>query len=292
MARQWLEEGRAQRVAKEACEKATVTLAATAPTNNVRALVTHLRHSGQLTAGLVLRALLSGNLRLFEEALAELADLPVARVAGLVHDQRGAAFLALYQRAGLPASGYAAFRAALDALHEGGFVGEVGGATRLKRRMVERVLTRCEQEGPSEVGPLLMLLRRFATEATREEARLFCDELVERTDGLGERHRAAMVRGSGSPGASGGARILEIVRAVAILVGEEFVGHLAQLCGELAAVLLRVLRVFADDGAHRVDVLVDQRAAAARHVGRVLDQAAQAVGDRPTSGSRRSPPRP
>ena len=102
-------------------------------------------------------------------------DLIAAGVDGITTT---CGFLALYQKAGLPASGYAAFRAALDALHEGGFVGEVGGATRLKRRMVERVLTRCEQEEPSEIGPLLLLLRRFATEATRDEARLFCDELV------------------------------------------------------------------------------------------------------------------
>jgi hypothetical protein len=63
-------------------------------------------------------------------------------------------------------------------MHEDGFMGEPGGAARLKRRMIERVLTRCEQEDQSEIGPLLMLLRRFATEATRDEARLFCDELV------------------------------------------------------------------------------------------------------------------
>jgi uncharacterized protein (DUF2336 family) len=178
VARRWLDENQANRVVREACEKATVALAASAPSGNVRPLVTHLRQSGQLSSGLILRALLSGNLRLFEEALADLSGLPLARVAGLVHDRRGAAFLALYQKAGLPASGYAAFRAALDALHEGGFLGEPGGATRLKRRMVERVLTRCEQEDPAEVGPLLLLLRRFATEATRDEARLFCDELV------------------------------------------------------------------------------------------------------------------
>jgi hypothetical protein len=30
----------------------------------------------------------------------------------------------------------------------------------------------------SELAPLLTLLRRFATEAAREEARLFCDGLV------------------------------------------------------------------------------------------------------------------
>jgi uncharacterized protein (DUF2336 family) len=177
-ARDWMEERHAQRVAKEACEKATVTLAATSPAPDLRALVRHLRATGQLTAGLILRALLSGNLGLFEQALADLSGLPPARVAGLIHDQRGAAFRALYDKAGLPASAYSAFRAALDALHEIGFVGEAGGATRLKRRMVERVLTHCAEDEPGEIDPLLTLLRRFATEATRDEARLFCDELV------------------------------------------------------------------------------------------------------------------
>jgi uncharacterized protein (DUF2336 family) len=177
-ARAWMDEDRANQVAKEACEKATVTLAATSPGPDLRALVAHLRVTGQLTAGLILRALLSGNVRLFEEALADLSGVPSDRVSGLVHDRRAAAFRALYDKAGLPASAYSAFRAALDALHETGFVGEAGGATRLKRRMVERVLTRCAEDEPAEVDPLFTLLRRFATEATRDEARLFCDELV------------------------------------------------------------------------------------------------------------------
>jgi len=63
-------------------------------------------------------------------------------------------------------------------MREGGFISEPGGAARLKRRMIERVLTRCENETPDEVEPLLTLLRRFATEAARDEARLFCDGLV------------------------------------------------------------------------------------------------------------------
>ena len=53
----------------------------------------------------------------------------------------------------------------------------VGGAARLRRRMVERVLTHCETDRKA-AEPLLILLRRFATESAREEARLFCDELV------------------------------------------------------------------------------------------------------------------
>ena len=55
---------------------------------------------------------------------------------------------------------------------------EPGGASRLRRRIIERVLTRCENESIDEIEPLLTLLRRYAAEAAREEARMFCDELV------------------------------------------------------------------------------------------------------------------
>jgi hypothetical protein len=85
---------------------------------------------------------------------------------------------ALFEKAGFPVSTYPAARAALEAMHETGYLGEPGGATRLKRRMVERVLTRCEQQRSAETEQLLILLRRFAVEAAREEARLFCDDLA------------------------------------------------------------------------------------------------------------------
>jgi uncharacterized protein (DUF2336 family) len=178
-AREWIAQPRAERIARDACEKATVALAADTAAPEVRPLVTHLRKSGQLTAGLVLRALLSGNLALFEEALAELSDLPLARVSGLVHDRSGKGLRALFERAGMPTVVYPAVRAALEVSHETGFAGDMGGAARLKRRMVERVLTHCEQLGRNaESEPLLILLRRFALEATREEARMFCDDLA------------------------------------------------------------------------------------------------------------------
>jgi uncharacterized protein (DUF2336 family) len=178
-AQRWLDEERAHRMAREACEKATVALAAEAQRPDVRPLVTHLRISGQLTPGLVLRALLSGNLLLFEEALAELSELPLARVAALAYDQGGKGLKAVFERAGLPPSTYPAARAAMEVVRENGHAGEPGGAARLKRRMVERVLTSCEGQARSpETDALLILLRRFALEAAREEARLFCDELA------------------------------------------------------------------------------------------------------------------
>ena len=86
----------------------------------------------RLNAGLILRALLSGNIALFEEALAELADMPVARVSALVHDRGSAGLRALLDRSGLPPSTYPAFKAAIEAMHEGGFVGEPGGTQALE----------------------------------------------------------------------------------------------------------------------------------------------------------------
>lgn len=176
--REWLNPDRAQRVTAEALERSTVNIAAQSRGEDMTALVKHLRGAGQLNAGLILRALLSGNLDLFEESLVELSGLSRARVGGIVLDRGGVSLNALLARAGLPESTFKAFRAALEASHEIGFVGTVDGATRLRRRMVERVLTQCETAASGSAESLLILLRRFATESAREEARLFCDELV------------------------------------------------------------------------------------------------------------------
>jgi uncharacterized protein (DUF2336 family) len=176
--RQWLEPAQAEHAAREACEKATVALAAETPYEEVGELVSHLRRSGQLTAAVILRALLSGNVVVFEEALAELSGLPIDRVVGFIHDRSIAAFRALYDKAGLPRSAYPAFRAAVNAMREGALLGERGGAARLRRGMVERVLAACAAEQDAETAPLLALLRRFAVEAARDEARSFCEDLV------------------------------------------------------------------------------------------------------------------
>jgi uncharacterized protein (DUF2336 family) len=177
-AREWLEGERAERVAREACEKATVTLAAISPRTEVAPLIEHLRESGQLNAGLILRALLSGNIALFEHALADLSGVPLARVSALVHDRRSSALRALYERAGLPASTYVAFHEAMEAMKDVGYLDGPDGSARLRRRVVERVLARCADGTIGDVEPLLTLLRRFAAEAAREEARVFCQELV------------------------------------------------------------------------------------------------------------------
>ena len=177
-ARKWMGPEHAEYAAREACEKTTVALAAEIPYEEVSALVQHLRQSGQLTAGMILRALLSGNVVLFEEALAELSGVAIERLTSYIHDRNISGFAALYSKAGLPDVAYPAFREAIAAMREGMLVGEHGGVARLKRRMVERVLEACAQERGRDLASLLALLRRFAVEAAREEARMFCDDLV------------------------------------------------------------------------------------------------------------------
>ncbi len=168
----WMPTERAERAAREAREKANVIIAVSseAQANGPQKLVAHLRASGQLTAGLVLRALLSGNVSLFEAALCELSGLAMSRVRGLAGDCMSAGFAALYRRAGLPETLLPAFRAALEALRVCGH--DYPDSARLSRQMVERVLTACESPNTALTDKLFAVLRRFETEAAREEARL------------------------------------------------------------------------------------------------------------------------
>jgi hypothetical protein len=57
--------------------------------------------------------------------------------------------------------------------------------------MVERVLTSCERAELGDIEPLLILLRRFAAEAAREDARIYCEQLVAGDMELAEYERAA-----------------------------------------------------------------------------------------------------
>ncbi|MCJ9736689.1 DUF2336 domain-containing protein, partial [Bradyrhizobium sp. PRIMUS42] len=69
VARNWLSADRADRITIEARDRSTINIAARSRGEDMQGLVHHLRVTGQLTAGLILRALLSSNLDLFDAAL-------------------------------------------------------------------------------------------------------------------------------------------------------------------------------------------------------------------------------
>ncbi len=130
----------------------------------------YLRRGGHLTPALVLRALLSGQVALFEAALSELSGQSLGRVAGLVRHRNGLGFAALYRSSGLPEVLAPVFRAALDAHQRWAGSAGIRGAA-LQRRIVAEVIDRCGAAQGHPVDGLTALLRRFEAEAARDEFR-------------------------------------------------------------------------------------------------------------------------
>lgn len=164
---------RLQRLTRDACERGTIAIAAETETEELPALVEHLRVTEQLTTGLLLRAICAGNVTFFETALAVLARVPETRVQRLVRSGRLSGLRAIYASAGLPAGAFQAFVAALETLRD---IGGEGGETdryRATVRIVDAVLARYAEITDGEKNELVAMLRRLAAEQARDAARTY-----------------------------------------------------------------------------------------------------------------------
>ena len=168
--RSWVGGDRAEAVTREACDRATVALAAETATEELVPLVEHLRVTGQLTTALLLRAVCAGNVPFLEAALSVLARVPEDRVASLVRSGRIRTLRAVYDKAGLPAVAFEAFVAAIETCQR--FAEEsVHDRYRFSRRMVEAVIARYQEITDGEMNELTSMLRRFAADQARDAAR-------------------------------------------------------------------------------------------------------------------------
>ena len=143
----------------EVAEMATLDLVRITPDAEMAPLVQHLRRSGQLTASLLLRAVVTGEPRLFAASLVELTGQTPGRVAALMADRRGGAFDAIYTKAGLPPALMPAFRAALDTRQHADPQGIVEDAA-LVGKIAAAVLSVCESPGLAEQSGLVAMLRK------------------------------------------------------------------------------------------------------------------------------------
>ena len=174
----WVPESRARMLTRDACDRATVAIAAETETAELPALVEHLRVTGQLNTALLLRAVCAGNIGLFETAVSVLARVPAARVASLVRAGRINALRSVYTRARLPASAFDAFAAAIEACRG---IAENGGPRdryRFTRHMVDSVLARYRDISAGEANELASMLRRFAADQARDAARDFARDAI------------------------------------------------------------------------------------------------------------------
>lgn len=143
VSRYGLAEGVATEVADLTRERATVDLVDEAGrAADLKAFVAHLAKVERLTASLLLRAAAQGQMGLFEWGVAELAGIPHHRTWLMIHDAGPLGLRAIYDRAGLPARLYGAFRAAVDTFHaleaEGGRIDQ----ERFRAQMLQRFLSR------------------------------------------------------------------------------------------------------------------------------------------------------
>ena len=126
-------------------------------------LAARLNGENRLTPTLLLLALCTGNVTLFEAGVAVRADIPIASARALIADDGPAGFRDLYRRADLPAELFPAFRAAVDVVVRD--VGEDGTASRERRmrRIVDRLLLDYDDIAPGELETAMYQLQRHMT---------------------------------------------------------------------------------------------------------------------------------
>ncbi len=152
------------KLATGAAERVTFDLVDQAGrTADLKRFVGHLKREKRLSASLLLRGLAHGHMAFFEWGLAELAAVPHHRTWLMVHDAGPLGLQAIYDRAGLPASLFSAFRAGVDAFHAMEFDGGARDRDRFKEKMLQRFLTQPLLASREDVDYLLDKLDRRAS---------------------------------------------------------------------------------------------------------------------------------
>ena len=167
--RGWLGAERCDRMSRETGERVALEACAGSGAAGIARLVTHLRTTRQLNAGLILRAVLSGRTDFALAAIADLSGHDHAAVARAMRDPR--TFADLHARAGLPPALLPAMQAALAAWQDVARRGTPIRGAGLSRRIIECAIDACGALPDADMHPVLALLNRYEAEAARDEAR-------------------------------------------------------------------------------------------------------------------------
>ena len=161
----------ALQIAMGASERATVDLVDQAGrAADIRAFVVHLHQSKRLTASVLLRGLAHGHMTFFEWGVAELAGVPHHRTWLMIHDAGPLGLRAIYERAGLPARLFPAFRAAVDTFHAMEFDGGHRDVERFQERMLQRFLTQPQAAAREDVDYLLDKMDQVSRQTRKQAA--------------------------------------------------------------------------------------------------------------------------
>lgn len=156
---------RAERVLKDACVRASLTLIDGTPAEDYPALIAHLRLAGDLTASFIVRALAHGKVDFFGSVLVALAGQSEQRVRSLLATGSDVALSAVFRSAGLSETVHRILVRALKVWREVANGKRVAGAQEVSWLMLE------ELGGQDAEGDLAALLKSIHLEALRENAR-------------------------------------------------------------------------------------------------------------------------
>jgi uncharacterized protein (DUF2336 family) len=172
MVRALIGTARAQRITKEACVRACLTLVDEAGPSEHAALVEHLRHSGSLTTAFVLRVLIHGKIGFFATIVAALSGQDEPRIKAQLSGGRVAVLTALYRRCGFTDAVATLLMRGVDCWRAVANGKLQAGPQEIARRMLE-------QFGADQTTPafahgnddLVALIRSIYLETVRENGR-------------------------------------------------------------------------------------------------------------------------
>lgn len=136
-------------------EQATINLVSQSGDADVEKLVQQLYRNKRLTPSLVLRALCTGDMPFFEAALATMANVPLVNARILIHDAGRLGLKSLYDKSGLPPRLLSAVRVAIEVVHETELDGGERDIERYRCRVIERILTQCEDMQAEDIDYLI-----------------------------------------------------------------------------------------------------------------------------------------
>ncbi|XJN84239.1 DUF2336 domain-containing protein [Mesorhizobium terrae] len=156
---------RAERVMRDACIKASVTLIDGTQAVEHRALVEHLRLRGDLTASFIIRTVAHGKVDFFGAALVALTGQSEQRVSALLAGGNDVALLALFASAGLSKATHGIILQALRIWREVANGKRVAGVQEVSWLMLK------ELGGQGAEGDLAALVKSIHLDALRQNAR-------------------------------------------------------------------------------------------------------------------------
>ena len=165
--RGWLPANDAAELVADAEDTAVLRILTQASDAELAQVVAFLVNKAMLTPSIIVRAACLGEMRVVEQALAHLSDIPRKRARELMRGKGLTGFKGLHGKSGLPASCYWILQAACDVAADESEEGIKLGTDDFGRRLIEALMTRYEAMPLKERTKHLEYVGRFAAERAR-----------------------------------------------------------------------------------------------------------------------------